>query len=68
MHIGYNKNDIDYYFLYNSVLDEGYLASIENTENKNIVIRTKLKTKNEQVRNINFSKDYLFENVINNIF
>jgi hypothetical protein len=57
----YIKEMIDYFYLYNVELDKGFL--IEPNGQKTIRIRHE-NSLNNQIKNINFEEDYLFENII----
>lgn len=65
----YNEKDIDVFALY--LLDEEEIAwitvkDIKLRERKGIVLR-KINTKNNQIKNTNYIKDYSFDRFINNI-
>lgn len=60
----YSKEDVDYFSIYN--IEKDILLLYPNKEEQTTTITFRIKPpKNNQIKGINFVKDYLFENIIN---
>ena len=60
----YSKIDVDYFATYFN--NECYIVPVEKVGNREIRLRIR-PTKNGQVKNINFAKDYTLENFLSSI-
>lgn len=59
----YSKEDVDYFSIYN--IEKDILLLYPNKEEQATTITFRIKPpKNNQIKGINFVKDYLFENII----
>lgn len=59
----YSKEDVDYFSIYN--IEKDILLLYPNKEEQTTAITFRIKPpKNNQIKGINFVKDYLFENII----
>lgn len=59
----YSKEDIDYFSIYN--VEKDILLLYPNNEYQSTAITFRINpSKNNQVKEINFVKDYLFENIV----
>jgi hypothetical protein len=62
----YKKNEVDYFYLFSTILEEGYLLPFEEIGDTHTTIR-KEEALNKQSINVKKHEDWLFENVISKI-
>ena len=63
----YTIDDCDYFYLYCLETEKSYLLKNENNKyNRGIYIRTE-PTKNNQIKGINFSWDFEFDKLVNEL-
>lgn len=65
--IPYKEDEVDYFFLYCIENNESYLIDYKQVNTKTEFTLRVEKTKNNQVKNINMAKDFIFEEKIKEI-